>query len=47
MIPVYMDEHVPKAITIGLRMRGIDVLTVQEDGLSSSILYRPYSLPPF
>jgi len=35
MIPVYMDEHVPKAISIGLRMRGIDVLTVQEDGSSS------------
>lgn len=27
-----MDEHIPKAITLGLRMRGIDVLTVQEDG---------------
>lgn len=27
-----MDEHVPKAITNGLRLRGIDVLTVQEDG---------------
>jgi hypothetical protein len=25
----YMDEHVPKAITNGLRIRGIDVLTVQ------------------
>ena len=30
-----MDEHVPKAITIGLRLRGIDVLTVQEDSFSS------------
>jgi len=29
-----MDEHVPRAITIGLRLRGIDVLTVQEDNLS-------------
>jgi hypothetical protein len=28
----YMDEHVPKAITLGLRLRGIDVLTAQEDG---------------
>lgn len=35
MIPLYMDEHVPKAITIGLRLRGIDVLTVQEDNFLS------------
>lgn len=34
MIPLYMDEHVPKAITIGLRLGGIDVLTVQEDNFS-------------
>lgn len=27
MIALYMDEHVPRAITIGLRLRGIDVLT--------------------
>jgi hypothetical protein len=27
-----MDEHVPKAITNGLRLRSINVLTVQEDG---------------
>jgi len=26
-----MDEHVPLAITEGLRRRGVDVLTVQED----------------
>ena len=35
MLPLYMDEHVPKAITIGLRLRGIDVLTVQEDNFMS------------
>jgi len=29
----YMDEHVHRAITSGLRLRGVDVLTVQEDGL--------------
>lgn len=29
---LYMDEHVPAAITEGLRLRGVDVLTVQEDG---------------
>jgi Domain of unknown function (DUF5615) len=28
----YMDEHVPRSITAGLRLRNIDVLTVQEDG---------------
>jgi predicted nuclease of predicted toxin-antitoxin system len=26
-----MDQHVPRAITIGLRMRGIDVITAFED----------------
>lgn len=26
-----MDEHIHRAITAGLRMRGVDVLTVQED----------------
>ncbi|MFL5329302.1 MAG: DUF5615 family PIN-like protein [Gemmataceae bacterium] len=31
-IPVYMDVHVPAAITAGLRRRGIDALTSQEDG---------------
>jgi hypothetical protein len=33
-IALYMDEHVPAAITAGLRSRGVDVLTVQEDGRS-------------
>jgi hypothetical protein len=32
---LYMDENVPIAITEGLRIRGVDVLTVQEDGLTS------------
>jgi predicted nuclease of predicted toxin-antitoxin system len=27
----YMDEHVHQRITIGLRLRDVDVLTVQED----------------
>ena len=31
-LPVYMDVHVPAAITWGLRRHGIDVLTSQEDG---------------
>lgn len=31
-IGLYMDVHIPKAITNGLRLRGVDVLTAQEDG---------------
>ena len=30
-ISFYMDVHVPRAITIGLRLRKIDILTAQED----------------
>lgn len=30
----YMDQHVPRAITVGLRLRGVDVLTAYEDGNS-------------
>lgn len=33
-IALYMDEHVPSAITAGLKGRVVDVLTVQEDGRS-------------
>ena len=29
-----MDQHVPRAITVGLRLRGIDVITAFEDGAS-------------
>jgi predicted nuclease of predicted toxin-antitoxin system len=29
---LYMDVHVKAAITAGLRRRGIDVVTAQEDG---------------
>jgi hypothetical protein len=32
MLQLYMDVHVKAAITAGLRRRGIDVLTAQEDG---------------
>jgi hypothetical protein len=31
-LKIYMDVHIPKAITNGLRLRGIEVLTTQEDG---------------
>lgn len=30
-ISYYMDEHVQPAITRGLRRRGVDVLTIQDD----------------
>ena len=35
-IAFYMDQHVPRAITTGLQVRGIDVLTAYEDGTSES-----------
>ncbi len=28
----YMDVHVPRAVTVALRARKVDVLTAQEDG---------------
>jgi len=31
-VAFYMDAHIPRAITLGLRMRNVDVLTAQEDG---------------
>jgi hypothetical protein len=30
----YMDHYVPRAVTLGLRLRGVDVLTAYEDGAS-------------
>jgi predicted nuclease of predicted toxin-antitoxin system len=30
-IGLYFDEHVPRAVALGLRLRGIDVITVQDD----------------
>ncbi len=30
-VKLYMDHNVPSAITAGLRMRGVDVLTAYED----------------
>lgn len=34
-IGLYMDQHVPRAITTGLRSRQVDVLTAAEDGASA------------
>ncbi len=28
----YMDQHIPRAVTAGLRQRGLDVLTAYDDG---------------
>lgn len=35
MVSLYMDVHVKEAITRGLRRRGVDVLTAQEDGTAT------------
>ena len=32
----YMDVHVPSAVTAGLRRRGVNVLTSQQDGTQES-----------
>ena len=32
MIAFYLDAHVPRAIALGLQMRGVDMLTAQKDG---------------
>lgn len=34
-----MDEHVHRAITIGIRLRSVDVLTVQEDVRTATPTY--------
>jgi Domain of unknown function (DUF5615) len=31
-VSLYMDVHVRSAVTMGLRRRGVDVITAQEDG---------------
>jgi predicted nuclease of predicted toxin-antitoxin system len=33
-INFYMDHHVPRAVTLGLRLRKADVITAYEDGTS-------------
>ncbi|MEQ8169333.1 MAG: DUF5615 family PIN-like protein [Candidatus Eremiobacterota bacterium] len=35
MINLHMDVHIPKAITTGLRIRGVDVITAQEDNAAT------------
>jgi predicted nuclease of predicted toxin-antitoxin system len=31
-VRLYMDVHVRRAVTAGLRLRGVNILTAQEDG---------------
>lgn len=31
-VALFMDQHIPRAITLGLRRRHVDVLTAYEDG---------------
>jgi hypothetical protein len=33
-VALYLDENVHRAIAVGLRLRGVDILTVQDDGRS-------------
>ena len=33
-VALYMNQHVPRAITVGLLLRGVDVVTAHEDGAS-------------
>jgi hypothetical protein len=34
-VAFYMDHHVPRSITVGLRLRQVEVLTAYEDGTSA------------
>lgn len=34
-LALYLDVHVPRAITNGLRRRGVDIVTAQEDGMAT------------
>ncbi len=36
MLALYMDQHVPAAITSGLRDRGMDVVTAFDDGFAEA-----------
>jgi len=35
-LALYMDHYVTRAITAGLRLRQVDVLTAYEDGMSEA-----------
>lgn len=48
MLRLYMDVHVKATITAGLRRRGLDILTSQEDGTTrledAALLHRATAL---
>ncbi len=31
-VSLYFDVHIPRAVTVALRLRGVDILTAQQDG---------------
>ncbi len=33
-VKLYMDVYIKRAVTNGLRLRGVDVLTAQDDGIT-------------
>lgn len=35
-IGIYTDVQIPKSVVIGLRLRGVDVLTAQQDGMAEA-----------
>lgn len=35
-IGIYVDVHIPRQIVAGLKLRGIDVITAQEDGMEEA-----------
>jgi hypothetical protein len=40
-VAFYFDEHIPRAVALGLRIRGVDVITAQDDdrrGIADSLL---------
>jgi hypothetical protein len=41
-VRLYMDVQVPRAITEGLRVRGVDVLTAQDDGAAGRVHHLPF-----
>lgn len=47
-ISLYMDHHVPRTITVELRLRGVDALTAYEDNADrlsdSKLLDRAHEL---
>ncbi len=42
-VAFYMDQHVPRAITAGLRLRGVDVMTAYE--VSYQVVAEPLAAP--